>query len=139
MRAEFWYVPLPERTAEIQAAINAAGLANVTVTASAYGENCYSANPDDVGIGPMQTESYFVTALVDDLTDEATLGDLAAEILAVLNQFPPREGFRPIPDQFIITFIQNEQQLTLRVGVAQAAQVIEQGLSGEALWNALIA
>jgi hypothetical protein len=128
---------LPELTAEIQSALDAAGLENVTVSAAAYGENCYTYDTNEVAyFAAMQTD-FTVTAQVASLDDEAALGDLAAEILTVLNSFPPDEDPGPNPGRITLIFTQDTNQVFVTVPVGQAAQLVEQGLSGAALWAAL--
>jgi hypothetical protein len=129
---------LPELTAEIQAALDAAGLENVTVSASAYGENCHANDTHEVVYFAAMKTDFYVTAVVDNLDDEMALGDITAQILAVINRFTPDVTPGPMSGQISLTFIQDEQQQFLSVSVQQATEVIEQGLSGAALWNSLV-
>jgi hypothetical protein len=83
---------LPELMAEVQAAMEDAGLENVTVSASAYGENCYANETNEVVyFAAMQTD-FHVTAQVEDIEDGEALGDLTLAIITVLNEYPPGEA-----------------------------------------------
>lgn len=128
---------LPELTAQIQSSVDAARLENVTVRASAFGENCYTFDTDEVDyFAAMQTD-FHVTAQVENLDDETALGDLTAQILVILNAIPAEDKSGPMSGQIILTFVQGDQQIVLPVSVQQTAEIMEQGLSGAALWAAL--
>ena len=128
---------LPELSAEVQAAIEDAGLEDMTVIASAYGENCYANDTNEVQyFAAMQTD-FRVTAQVDDLEDTEALGNLTADILAVLNEFPPDETPGLLPGQITLTFMKGSEQIVLPVSMKVVAQMVEQGMRGAQLWVAL--
>jgi hypothetical protein len=128
---------LPELTAEVQAAMDAAGLENVSVSAYAYGENCYAYDTNEVVYFATMETDFDVTAQVDDLEDSEALGDQTADILAVLNEFPPGETPGPMPGQITITYVKDSEQVVLPVSAEVAAQVVEQGIRGGGLWVVL--
>jgi hypothetical protein len=129
--------PLPELSAQIQTAVEAAGLTNVTVSASAYGENCI---PNEAGISgyfaTMETD-FYITALVDDVEDEEALGNLTAQILAVLKQIPPEDIRGPQLGYITLAFVAGDAQRNLRFSVTQSDAALEQRLTGIALFQAL--
>jgi hypothetical protein len=128
---------LPELTAEVQAAMDEVGLANVTASAYAYGENCYAYDTNEVVYFATMETDFRVIAQVDDLEDTEALGNLTADILAVLNEFPPDETPGPMAGQITITFVKGDEQVVLPVSVEVASQVVEQGITGAGLWVAL--
>jgi hypothetical protein len=128
---------LPELTAEVQAAMDEVGLENVTAGAYAYGENCYAYDSNEVVYFATMETDFRVNAQVDDLADTEALGDLTADILAVLNEFPPDETPGPMAGQITLTFVKGDEQVALLVSVEVAAQVVEQGIRGGGLWVVL--
>lgn len=128
---------LPQLTAAIQSAMDDAGLENLIVRASAYGENCYTYDTNEVQYFATMETDFHVTAQVESLDDEAALGDLVAQILAVLGEFPPGETPGPMPGQIMLAFVQGAEQRFASVTVSQAGEMVTQGLKGVALWNAL--
>ncbi len=124
-------------TAELQSMIDDARLENVTLSASAFGENCYTYFTNEVEyFAAMQTD-FNVTAQVDNLGDETVLGDLAAHILTILTDIPSDKKPGPMPGQITLTFTQDNKQRVLTVTIQQSQEMVEQGLSGAALWTAL--
>jgi hypothetical protein len=129
---------LPELTAEVQAAMDDAGLENVTVSASAYGENCYYNDTNEVQyFAAMQTD-FRVTAQVEDIEDGDALGDLTLAIVTVLNAYPPGEAPGPMPGQITILYEQGARETRLTIRVEQLAEVLGWGYMGDALWSALV-
>ena len=129
--------PLPELSAQIPAYIDAAGLTNVTVSAAAFGEDCITYETNISGYFATMETDFSVTAQVDNLEDEEALGNLAAQILAVLDQIPSEDIPGPQPGYITLAFVAGDAQRNLRFSVTQADAALEQGLTGEALWHAL--
>jgi hypothetical protein len=129
---------LPELTAEVQAAMDDAGLERVTISASAYGENCYANDTNEVQyFAAMQTD-FSVTAQVEDIEDGGALGDLTVAIITVLNEYPPGEAPGLMPGQITILFVQGERETRLTLAVERIAEVLGWGYTGETLWSALV-
>jgi hypothetical protein len=118
--------------------VQSARLTNVTAaSAGAFGEDCI---PNEAGVSGyfavMETD-FRVTAQVDNLEDEEALGNLTAQILAVLDQIPPEDIPGPQSDYITLTFVVGEAQRDLRFTVTQADAALEQGLTGAALFQTL--
>jgi hypothetical protein len=129
--------PLPELSAQIQADIDAAGLTNVTVSAAAFGEDCIPYETNVSGYFATMETDFSVTAQVDNLEDEEALGNLTAQILAVLDQIPPEDIRGPQPGYITLAFVAGDAQRNLRFSVTQADAALEQGLTGAALFQQL--
>jgi hypothetical protein len=78
---------LPDLSAEVQSALEAAGLKNVTARAEAFGENCINQDGTVDHFAAMETD-FRLTAQVDNLADTEQLGNLLERILVVLDGFP---------------------------------------------------
>jgi hypothetical protein len=128
---------VPELTAEIQSAIDDAGLESVTVIASAYGENCYANDTNEVQYFATMQTNFHITVVVDALEDEEVLGNLTAQILTVLNQIPPEDIPGPQPGNITLAFVAGDAQRKLYFSITQADTALEQGLTGAALFHQL--
>jgi hypothetical protein len=128
---------LPELSAQVQAAMQAAGLANVSAAAGAYGENCYDARTNQpVRFAAMETD-FFVTVRMKNLTNQAEMGNLLEQILIVLDGFPT--GMTPGPQSGYIrvTFQTAADELRLWFPVTDGEAARAQGLHGAALLEKL--
>lgn len=129
------YHDLPEISAEFQAAVKAL-VPEADAHASAFGEDCLSADGRAVSFGAMETDFYVIIP-VSDLNDNEALGNIAAQLLPILDNFPlskvsgPKEGFLEI------TFRAGEDQRFFRVPLPRGRQLREQGLRGAELIGAI--
>jgi hypothetical protein len=128
--------PLPDLSAQVQSAMEAAGLTGVTAIAEAYGENCLNANGEAVRFAAMETD-FRVTVQVSSLTDRESLGNLLEQILIVLDQFPVGATPGPQAGYVGVTFQtkDNELRLWFLVNDGESARVL--GLRGAALLDKL--
>ena len=126
---------LPEISADFEAAIQSV-LPTAGATASAYGENCV-AEDGSATFGAMETD-FYVRVNVEDLKDDAALGTMVEQALTIIiEQFP-----RPIvpggQDGFVeFTFVAGSEQRVLRVPIPRGKELLEQGLHGAELLQAL--
>lgn len=128
---------LPDLTAEVQQALDAAGLNRVEALAVAYGENCVDTlNNQVVSFSVMETDFYF-TAVVEDIGNREALGNLAYQLLSILEQFPPGKAPGPNPGLFTILFQDEKQNVQVRLKLVDAQAAKTRGLRGSALIDAL--
>lgn len=128
---------LPDLTAEVQRALDTAGLNRVEALAVAYGENCVDTlNNQVVSFSVMETDFYF-TAVVEDTGNREALGNLAYQLLLIMEQFPPGKAPGPNPGLFTILFQDEQQNVQVRLKLADAQMVKSRGLRGSALLDAL--
>lgn len=129
------YQDLPEISADFQAAVQAI-LPEAEARANAYGENCV-AEDGSYTFGAMETD-FYVTIPVADLTDKETLGAIVEQVLViVIEQFPypmvpgPQDGFVEF------SFVAGTETHILRAPILLAKELLEKGLHGAELLEAL--
>jgi hypothetical protein len=128
--------PLPELSAQIQSAMNGAGLKNVIATAEAYGEDCITAEGVVDHFAAMETD-FRITAQVPSLTDRESLGNLLEQILIVLDQFPASVTPGPNDGYVGVTFQTKDDELRLWFLVEEGESARALGLHGAALLDKL--
>lgn len=122
---------LPDVTAIVQTALNDAGISYVTARAEAYGENCYRQD-GSVSYFAAMTTDFYLTIPLDNLNDEALMGQVVAATYAMLSavptaSLPARLGYLDI------TFTAGDQSQRFRAMFDQMRPLIEAGASGAAL------
>ncbi len=127
---------LPEVSAAVQSAMDAAGLTGVTASAEAYGENCITGEGVVDHFAAMETD-FRIRVEAPSLTDAAALGDLLERILVVLDAFPP--GVTPGPNAGYVgvTFQAGSDELRLWFTVVDGESARALGLHGAALLDEL--
>ena len=129
--------PLPELSAQVQSAIDAARLTGVKATAEAYGENCYDSQTNKpVSFATLETD-FRISATVNDLTNKDELGNLLERILIVLDGFPVGKIPGPEPGYISISFHVRSEELNLMFMVSAGKSARAQGLHGAALFDEL--
>lgn len=128
--------PLPEISARLQAAMQAAGVSNVTAYAEVFGENCISTQNQVLRFAARQTD-FRITVLVDTLANAESLGQTLQKILGVLDGFPPEATPGPNPGYIGVTFLTKGESLHLWFSVGQGVEARARGLHGAALLEAL--
>ena len=124
---------LPEISAALQAGIQQQ-MPEASARASAYGENCVA--PDGTSTFSAMETDFYLTIPAADLKDDAALGALVEQALAVIDQFSaprvpgPKEGFVEF------TFTHGGDQRIVRVPIQLGKAVRAQGLHGAALIQA---
>jgi hypothetical protein len=130
-------LPLPDLSAKVQAAINAAALTDVRVTAEAYGENCYDSQTNKpVSFSTLEADFYFTVKVVN-LTDQSNLGNLLEKILHVLDTIPPGKIPGPQPGKIAVSFQAGNQQLNISFTVTAGKSARLQGLHEAGLFEKL--
>ncbi len=127
---------LPDVSAAVQSAMEAAGLTGVTASAEAYGENCITGEGVVDHFATMETD-FRISVEVPSLTDTAALGNLLEQILVVLDTFPP--GVTPGPNSGYVgvTFQAGSDELRLWFTVVDGESARALGMHGAALLDKL--
>ena len=124
---------LPNLSAEVQAAMESAGLTGVTAVAEAYGENCLTGSGEVDHFAAMETD-FRIRLEVPDLADTAALGRQLERILVVLDAFPPESTPGPQPGYIGVRFIEGAQEISLWFTVTHGVSARAQGLHGYELF-----
>jgi hypothetical protein len=125
--------PLPDLTAQVQVALNAAGLTGVSANALAYGENCTDSRTNKpVSFSTLETD-FYITVKDTDLTDRPAMGNLLEKILAILDTFPVGKVPGPQPGNIAVSFQAGSDQWNLIFTVPAGKSARQQGLHGAAL------
>lgn len=127
---------LPDLSTQVQAALESAGLDNVTARAEAYGENCISAENEVLRFAAMQTD-FRITVEVESLADAERLGTLLEKILIVLDGFPTESTPGPNPGYVGVTFTAGTEELNLWFTATDGESARALGLRGAALLEEL--
>lgn len=129
--------PLPDLSSQVQDAMDAASLTDVSVTAEAYGENCYDAQTDKpVYFAAMETD-FRIRMEASDLADTAALGNLLERILVVLDAFPPGATSGPQPGYIGVRFVHGIEEINLWFTVTDGESARALGLHGADLFTKL--
>nr|MBC7245280.1 hypothetical protein [Chloroflexota bacterium] len=128
--------PLPELSAQVQAALASAGITDATVSAVAYGEDCIDPQTGNVkGFALLETDFYF-TLPVSSLAVEP-LGNLAEQLLTVLDSLPVGSIPGTQPGYVGMDFVAGEECYHLWFEVTLWWEARQAGLHGAALLQAL--
>jgi hypothetical protein len=128
--------PLPDLSAEVQSALEAAGLTGVTASAEAYGENCITGTGEVDHFAAMETD-FRIRMEAPDLAERAALGNLLERILVVLDAFPPGATPGPNAGYIGVTFQAGDEELRLWFPVADGESARALGLRSAALLDKL--
>ncbi|KAF0107412.1 MAG: hypothetical protein FD146_1890 [Anaerolineaceae bacterium] len=128
--------PLPELSAQVQAALESAGLTGVTAVAEAYGENCITASGEVARFAAMETD-FRITVQAASLDDREALGTLLEKILVVLDGFPTETTPGPNPGYVGVTFQFGDDSLRLWFPIIDGESARALGLRGAALLDRL--
>jgi hypothetical protein len=128
------YQDMPDISKEFQAEARTV-IPEADAHASAYGENCVYED-GSATFSTLETD-FYVTILVDSLTNYEKLATVIEQILPIVDRFaPPRV---PGPNEGFVefTFQHGEEQHILRVPIPLGKQLREQDLHGVELIQAL--
>lgn len=128
---------LPELSAQIEAAIKAARLTGVEITAVAFGENCIDAKTNQVDSFATMETDFHVTAKVSKLSNKNELGELLEKILIILDGYPVGKIPGPQPGYINVSFQAVDEQLNLMFLVTAGKSARTQGLHSAALLDEL--
>ena len=129
----------PDAAAMINQAYRSANFTNIDVRAAAYGENCIDTNTNRVvSFSAMQTDIY-LTVPVQDIHDEQALGNWVARLTPVIDLVPAGQLPGPNPGNISVQFIDSSGTVTLWFPRKSAQELIQKGIDGSALYEALLA
>ncbi len=127
---------LPEVNDQLAQALMAANLAGVEGHASAYGENCVTADGKVQSFHAMQTDFYFTIA-VESIEDAGMMGEWVEKIFPLLDQFPPGEVPGPNLGYVGIRYTSSAGVKNLWFRQQAARELLQQGLHQDDLYHAL--
>jgi hypothetical protein len=128
---------LPDETAIVQEALKTAGLGDVEAALSAYGENCLDTFSDTIVRFAAKQTDFFFSIPVNDLTNRAEMGDLAAKILRVAAQFPPGTVPGTNPGYVALVYSNGRDEVRLWFLVEDGMRALKNSTNGEALFDSL--
>lgn len=129
----------PDAAAMLNQAYRSANFSNIDVRAAAYGENCIDTNTNTVvSFSAMQTDVYLAVP-VQDIHDEQALGDWIARLVPVIALVPANQLPGPNPGNILVQFTNASGMATLWFPRKTAQDLIQKGVRGSALYEALLA
>ena len=127
------YQDQPELSMQFDQAIKAI-IPNSTSHATAFGENCVTADGQVVRFAAMETD-FYVIATVASLDDHVTFGNWIAEVMKTINNFPPDQLVGPNPGFVEYRFEKSGTELiNIRVPIQQYNETAN-GKTGEELFQ----
>lgn len=127
---------LPQLNALLKQSYQAAGMPQVEAAASAYGENCMDQAWQVNHFSAMETDFNLVVP-VADLKDTKALGDWIVNIMTVIEKIPQDQLAGPNPGRISIQFKGSADMLNMAFPRTRVEQLVQQGISGSALYDAL--
>lgn len=128
---------LPEITLQLNQAFQASGMSEVQAEASAYGEDCFDSTTNQtVQFIAMQTD-FYINVAAGRLDEPQELGVWVEKIMRVLEDFPPGQVPGPNPGYVGISFTAGSETTRLWFRRTDAARLIQEGVRGGALYDAL--
>jgi len=127
------YQDLPELSMQFDQAIKAI-IPNSTSHATAFGENCVTADGQIVRFAAMETD-FYVIAAVDSLEDRAIFGNWIAEVMQTINNFSHDQLAGPNPGFVAYRFEKSGAEfINIRVSIQQYNETAN-GKTGEELFQ----
>jgi hypothetical protein len=131
--------PLPEINSELAQVLREAGMNEVDVAVTAYGENCVDVSTNAiVRFSAQQTDFYFNIALAD-ANDTRAMGQWVVLVLDILKEFPPGKVPGTNLGRVEIEFQDGSRSTVLEFGLEEGNKLVGQGLRGSALFETLLA
>ncbi len=128
---------LPDITLQLNQAFRTSGMNTVEAEASAYGEDCFDTETNQVvRFLAMQTD-FSIRVEVERMGDPQELGKLIENIMRVLESFPPGKVPGPNPGYVGVTFAAGSETSNLWFRRSEADKLLQEGLRGSALYDAL--
>jgi len=126
----------PELSEKVQGALDSAGMTNIQGYAYLSGFICEDSKSSDVWFEDKSTGFHFLIQ-VNNLANFDSLGNMTAQALAVLDNFPAESVRGSSLDRIGLEFFTDQDERSLWVPVEQAKDALERGLNGAALLEAL--
>jgi hypothetical protein len=127
----------PEASSALTQAYRSADFANVDVRAEAYGENCIDTNTNRVASFSARQTDIYLSVPVQDIHDTQALGDWISRLVPVINLVPADQLPGPNPGNIAIQFTSAADTVNLWFPRQTAQGLIQKGLRGSALYEAL--
>jgi len=127
------YKDLPELSSDFLQSIQALQ-PEAQAVAFAFGEDCVHADGSATFI-PMETD-FNITFQVNDLSDEAVLGEWIVKVMQVIENIPPDQIIGPRPGRVSIIFQSNAEQTGVSFYIDQY-EALPVGLSNAEIYQAL--
>lgn len=109
------YEDMPELTQKIDASLRALN-AKAGARAEAFGEDCIYADGHST-FGAMETD-FYIQLRVDDLFNEEAFGNWIGQVMAVIEQIPPKEIRGPQPGFVEFRFTKSDmEQIIVRIPI----------------------
>jgi hypothetical protein len=128
------YQDLPELSNSFQQSIQTLQ-PGAQATAFAFGENCILSDGSIAGFSAMETD-FNVTLQVDDLANEADLGEWIVKVMQVITAIPPEQIVGPRPGRVSLVFQAGGDQQAINFYINQF-QELSPGLSSAEIFQAL--
>jgi hypothetical protein len=128
---------LTDLSAELQAALVAAGLTESTGKASAFGEDCIDPKTESVSYFVAKQTEFRITLPVEDLSDLDALGGYLKQVLMALELFPPEATPGPMAGKVDIVFDARGEQEMFSFTQEEGTIALKDGFSGAVLLEAL--
>jgi len=128
---------LPDVSLELNQAFRQSGMSEIEAEASTYGEDCI--DPDThqvVRFLAMQTD-FFFNVSTGQVDDPQVFGEWVEKIMRVLDSFSPGQVPGSNPGLVEISFSGGTQTTILRFRRSNAESLLQDGLKGSALYDAL--
>jgi hypothetical protein len=128
---------LPEVSSEINQAFRQEGFPEVEVEASAYGEDCLNPETNQiVRFVAMQTD-FYINVSVEGINNSQVMGEWVERSVRILEAFPPGKVPGPNAGYIGISFTSGLENENLWFARSKAKNLIEEGLKGSELYEAL--
>jgi hypothetical protein len=127
------YHDLPDVTAEFDASVKALN-PSASSHATAFGEDCIAADGQVVRFAAMETDFYVIMP-ASDLSDHESFGNTIAQVLQIVNGFPPDTLAGPKPGFVEFRFEKSDSEsIGLRVPIQQY-NTTANGITGKELFR----
>lgn len=127
---------LPELSATIQAEFTLSDGVNIAASALAFGEECLNLDGTVRDFSVMQTD-FNVAIILNETSDDGTLGNLLSSILAVLANYPPENTPGPQPGKINFSFNHGTLRREIHTQYEEAIAAYHNGLTGALLLTTL--
>jgi len=128
------YQDLPELSSNLQQSIQSLQ-PEAQASAFAFGENCILSDGSIGGFSAMETD-FNITLQVNDLADEAELGEWIVKVMGVITQIPPEQIMGPRPGRVSMIFKAGSDQTGVNFYIDQY-QSLPAGLGNAEIFRAL--
>lgn len=128
------YEDLPELSSNLQQSIQALQ-PEAQASAFAFGENCILSDGSIGRFIPMETD-FNISLNVNDLTNEAELGEWIVKVMGVITQIPPEQIMGPRPGRVSMIFKAGSDQTGVNFYIDQF-QSLPAGLGNAEIFQAL--